>query len=58
MPTLPFLEIRLGLQCEQPLTLFSHSCFKVWLLASASPVSAQSRRHRRHNHRKDNVQGT
>ncbi|XLR19076.1 hypothetical protein S83_046988 [Arachis hypogaea] len=58
MPTLPFLEIRLGLQCEQPLTPFSRSCFKVWVSVSTSPVSAQPHRHRRNNHCKDNVRGT
>ncbi|KAL4275713.1 hypothetical protein AHAS_Ahas20G0134700 [Arachis hypogaea] len=52
MPTLPFIEIKLGLQSEHPLTPSSHSCFKVKVPASVSPLSAQPRRRRRRNHRK------
>ncbi|RYQ85722.1 hypothetical protein Ahy_B10g105308 [Arachis hypogaea] len=56
MPTLPFLEIILGLQCEQPSLHFYRSCFKVWLPSSASPLQAQPRCHRRHNHRKEEME--
>ncbi|XLR03695.1 hypothetical protein S83_069893, partial [Arachis hypogaea] len=43
---------------EHPLTPSSHSCFKVKVPASVSPLSAQPRRRRRRNHRKDNIRGT